>query len=50
MGSKIILGAPMELVCDVGKVEGCFGMLAQDRSTVGDERTIGLEIVLGTPD
>jgi hypothetical protein len=46
----------MELLDDMGLVESRFGLLetvfelVQDRCTVCAERTIGLEIILDTPD
>jgi hypothetical protein len=47
---------PMILLGDVDEVEAHFGLLekvlisAQDRCTVCDESTTGMEITLGTPD
>jgi hypothetical protein len=46
----------MELLGDVGHVESCCGLMekmfvsAQDRCTVCDKCTIGVEILLDAPD
>jgi hypothetical protein len=42
----------MVLLCDIGQVETCFGPFGDsvDRCMVCPEHTIGLEIILGTPD
>jgi hypothetical protein len=56
IGSEIILMHPMVLLGDVGQVEARFSpleivlILVQDRCIVCTECTMGMEIILGTPD
>jgi hypothetical protein len=38
----------MVLLGDIGQVEACFGPFG-DSPSIRAERTIGLEIILGTP-
>jgi hypothetical protein len=46
----------MDLLCDMGHVESCFGLfedsvsVSADRCTIYAKRTIGLEIVLNATD